>query len=50
MTNQTLPTRSVTRVKGGVSWTRVLIAFCTLGLSLPFLGYRSRDRVVTRFR
>ena len=27
--------------KGQVSWARIVIAFFTLGLSLPFMGVRS---------
>lgn len=44
------PTKARTKVKGRVSYTRVFIAVCTFGLSLPFLGFRTRDWSSTTFR
>lgn len=36
--NHTVTQVNTTKVRGRLSLTRIIIAFCTVGLSLPFLG------------
>jgi hypothetical protein len=40
-------TDTATRIQGGISLTRLFIAFCTFGLSLPFLGVRRVRKLTT---